>query len=58
MGDRWVNKNVPCYNCKPPVRHVGCHSECKEYLKYQAENNKRNELRNACKSTTYNKHFM
>ena len=56
--DGWVNKNVPCYNCKPPVRHVGCHAECEAYLKYQAENNKRNEIRNARKSASYNKHFM
>lgn len=32
-----------CKGCVPPKRHVGCHSECEEYLKDKEELKKRKE---------------
>lgn len=26
-----------CKDCIPPVRHIGCHSTCKQYLKEKEE---------------------
>lgn len=52
------NTNVPCYNCKPPKRNAECHANCKEYLAYSAENQKRNEIERARKSLIFNKHFI
>ncbi len=34
---KFENKKVPCKNCKG--KHLGCHSDCKAYIKY-AENQK------------------
>ncbi len=53
-----VNDQVPCYNCKPPVRHLGCHSECQKYIDYKAESDKAHEKERICKSVSYNKHFI
>ena len=32
-----------CRNCKPPKRHVGCHSKCEEYLEEKAKHQERKD---------------
>ena len=33
----------PCYDCKPPVRHPGCHGKCEKYLAFKKDWDERNE---------------
>ena len=37
--------NVPCFMCKPPIRHEGCHGTCERYLTYKENKEKENELK-------------
>ena len=30
-----------CKNCKPPIRHIGCHSTCEKYLSDLEDYNKK-----------------
>lgn len=30
----------PCKGCIPPVRHPGCHDECKDYKEWKSERDK------------------
>ena len=37
--------DVPCFLCKPPVRHEGCHGTCEKYLAYRDKKDQENESR-------------
>lgn len=61
---------MACYGCTYPVRHVGCHATCKQYLDDVNENAIINERRrkeediygsivahnNACRARYYKSH--
>lgn len=33
------NKDCPCCNCTPPIRHLGCHGECEQYKAWLVKHN-------------------
>ena len=41
-----------CKDCTPPKRYVGCHSQCKEYLKEKEEYEKQKEYARAHKTVS------
>ena len=34
-----------CKDCIPPKRHIGCHADCKEYIKEKAELEREKEIK-------------
>ena len=42
-----------CKNCKPPKRHIGCHSDCKQYIKEKEEFEKQKAKIDKNKQMTY-----
>lgn len=32
-----MTNNLKCKNCKPPIRHPGCHATCQNYLSWKEE---------------------
>lgn len=32
-----IRDENPCYNCKKPMRHTGCHDTCKRHAAWKAE---------------------
>ena len=51
-----VMRNSPCKDCKPPIRHVGCHDHCDRYLACKAEHEKEKEKRSKDIAKTNSKH--
>lgn len=41
-----INRITVCKDCKPPVRHIGCHGTCEAYIK---ERNALEEIRKAAR---------
>lgn len=39
-----MNNNTPCKDCLPPIRHVGCHSECEKYISWKQQHDKQMKI--------------